>query len=196
MRSSSAPGFDLRNAVDGLREAFAPSAKPAATSDRDEGREVRAAVLVELRSRSMHGYEIIRAIETRSGGSWAPGPGAVYPTLQMLVDEALVSGEQVGERKVHSLTEAGRVAADLAEGEQRRPDGQSTSEGEAWRRGSQRDHERGPGLQAAVSLTKSGLRLAQAVSQVAQTASPERSERATALLDETRRKLYALLAEA
>jgi hypothetical protein len=40
-----------------------------------------------LAERPMHGYQIIREIEERSGGSWKPSAGSVYPTLQLLADE-------------------------------------------------------------------------------------------------------------
>lgn len=49
----------------------------------------------------MHGYQIIQAIEARTNGAWKPSPGSIYPTLQLLADEGLVTAEQVGERKVY-----------------------------------------------------------------------------------------------
>jgi len=70
--------------------------------------EVRAAVLALLAERPMHGYQIIREIEERSGGSWKPSAGSVYPTLQLLADEGVISAEESNGRKIYSLTEAGR----------------------------------------------------------------------------------------
>ncbi|MCU1526603.1 MAG: hypothetical protein JWP75_366 [Frondihabitans sp.] len=178
MRSSSSPGFDLRDAVDSLRQTFAPFATSRRGADGTGGRDIRAAILTELGDEPMHGYQIIRAIDTRSGGAWKPSPGSVYPTLQLLADEELVTAAQVGERKVYSLTEAGRLAAaELADTEQ--PE----------------EHQRGQGAQGAVALTKSGVKLAQALTQVAHSGTPEQSEHAIAIVDEARRKLYAILAE-
>jgi DNA-binding PadR family transcriptional regulator len=72
---------------------------------------VRAAVLALLAERPMHGYEVIQQIEERSGGRWRPSPGSVYPTLQMLADEGLVTGDESGGRKLFTLTEAGTAEA-------------------------------------------------------------------------------------
>ena len=53
-------------------------------------------------------------IEERSGGSWKPSPGSVYPTLQLLADEGLIKAEESSGRKTYSLTEEGREVADAA----------------------------------------------------------------------------------
>ena len=111
MSPSSTPGFDLREAVDSLRDAFGPAFGPgfAARMGGRMGRgDIRTAVLVELATEPMHGYQVIQAIETRSGGTWKPSPGSVYPTLQLLVDEGLATATQDGERKVYALTDAGK----------------------------------------------------------------------------------------
>src|SRR5580704_13470820 len=53
---------------------------------------VRQAVLALLAERPMHGYEIIQELEARTHGIWRPSAGSVYPTLQLLEDEGLVTG--------------------------------------------------------------------------------------------------------
>ncbi len=60
----------------------------------------------------MHGYEMIQEIAERSGGAWKPSPGSVYPTLQLLGGEGLIVSESEGGKKLFSLTEAGRTAAE------------------------------------------------------------------------------------
>ena len=77
--------------------------------------ELRTAILALLAERPMHGYQIIREIEERSGGSWKPSAGSVYPTLQLLADEGFVSTEESNGRKIYSLTEAGREDVASAE---------------------------------------------------------------------------------
>jgi DNA-binding PadR family transcriptional regulator len=63
----------------------------------------------------MHGYQIIQEISQRSGGSWKPSPGSVYPTLQQLEDEGLVRAQEQDGRRVYRLTEEGqRVATERA----------------------------------------------------------------------------------
>src|ERR1700712_3526997 len=107
MRGTSSPaGFDLWEAVDSLRDQLSP--KIASRMGRGD---IRTAILVSLTEEPMHGYQIIQSIEARTRGAWKPSPGSIYPTLQLLADEGLVSSEQVGERKVYSLTEAGRETA-------------------------------------------------------------------------------------
>ncbi|TDD69744.1 PadR family transcriptional regulator [Actinomadura rubrisoli] len=72
---------------------------------------VRAALLALLAERAMHGYEMIQELDNRTGGVWRPSPGSVYPTLQMLEDEGLVSSEEQGGKRLFSLTDTGREEA-------------------------------------------------------------------------------------
>ncbi|MEM9500740.1 MAG: PadR family transcriptional regulator [Pseudomonadota bacterium] len=52
--------------------------------------ELRLALLALIDEESRHGYELIKAIEDMTGGQYAPSPGAVYPTLQLLEDEGKI----------------------------------------------------------------------------------------------------------
>ena len=70
--------------------------------------DVRLAILALLREESKHGYQIIQEISERSGGSWKPSPGSVYPTVSQLADEGLVHTEKESGRTVVHLTEEGR----------------------------------------------------------------------------------------
>lgn len=83
---------------------------------RDEGRggkarrgEARHLLLDALRDGPKHGYEIIKTLEERSGGRYAPSPGTVYPTLQLLEDLGFVGAAQDAERRIYHLTEKGRA---------------------------------------------------------------------------------------
>jgi len=139
--------------------------------------EVRAAVLALLAERPMHGYQIIREIEERSGGSWKPSAGSVYPTLQLLADEGTISAEESNGRKIYSLTEAGREEVAAHHG------------AAPW---DPAGSQYGTGV---ASLPKAGIELAQAAAQVARIGSPEQVQQAVAALDEARRRLYAILAQ-
>ncbi|MGW7294935.1 PadR family transcriptional regulator [Streptomyces xiamenensis] len=55
-----------------------------------------------------HGYEVIRLLEERFQGRYAPSAGTVYPRLAKLAAEGLVTHTEEGGRKVYSLTEEGR----------------------------------------------------------------------------------------
>ncbi|MBV9852269.1 MAG: PadR family transcriptional regulator [Armatimonadetes bacterium] len=61
-----------------------------------------------LQGSPKHGYEIIKSLEERSGGQYAPSPGVVYPTLQFLAEAGLVRAEQDGDRRVFHLTDEGQ----------------------------------------------------------------------------------------
>jgi DNA-binding PadR family transcriptional regulator len=68
---------------------------------------VRYLVLDALRETPHHGYEIMAAIEERSGGAYRPSPGVVYPTLQMLEELGHVKATEKDDRKVYAITAAG-----------------------------------------------------------------------------------------
>ncbi|MFF4227848.1 helix-turn-helix transcriptional regulator [Streptomyces sp. NPDC001820] len=55
-----------------------------------------------------HGYEVIRLLEERFQGLYAPSAGTVYPRLAKLETEGLVTHATEGGRKVYSITDAGR----------------------------------------------------------------------------------------
>jgi len=72
--------------------------------------DLRYVVLRLLEEKPRHGYEIIKALEERFGGAYAPSPGAVYPTLQLLEDlgyARVVPGDEG--KKVYEITDAGRA---------------------------------------------------------------------------------------
>ncbi|BEV01125.1 PadR family transcriptional regulator [Novosphingobium olei] len=72
--------------------------------------ELRLFLLHLLGEQQRHGYELIKAIEELTGGTYAPSPGVVYPTLNLLVDEGLIAevpGE--GARKAFAATDEGRA---------------------------------------------------------------------------------------
>jgi DNA-binding PadR family transcriptional regulator len=56
----------------------------------------------------MHGYDVMRKLEEKSEGLWRPSPGSVYPTLQLLEDEDLVSIKFENDKKVYTITDEGR----------------------------------------------------------------------------------------
>ena len=71
--------------------------------------DLKYVILRLLEEKPRHGYEIIKELEARFGGSYAPSPGTVYPTLTMLEDMgyARVIPEEGG-KKIYEITEDGR----------------------------------------------------------------------------------------
>ena len=126
----------------------------------------------------MHGYQIIQELAARSGGAWNPGPGSVYPTLQAMEEQDLVTSEMDGSKRVYSLTDKGRQAAEAGEGSARTP----------W---DDMAEASGP----RVSLRQAMGSLFAAAGQVERSGSDEQIAKATEQLDQARKAIYLLLAE-
>lgn len=69
--------------------------------------DVQLLILLLLAEKPAHGYELIREIEERSQGFYAPSPGVIYPALAYLDDVGHTDAEADGKRKLHRITEAG-----------------------------------------------------------------------------------------
>src|SRR3954453_3875721 len=137
--------------------------------------DVRSAILALLDDRPMHGYEMIQELEERTGGRWTPSAGSIYPTLQLLEDEGLVTAEEVDGKRVFSLTDSGKEAV---------PD---RTEGRPWEEGD----EDSPRFEARREL----FRTIAPAKQLARADDEEQLAKAAEILKETRRKLYGILAE-
>ena len=75
-----------------------------------DGAELRLLLLALLEEQPRHGYDLIREIEERTGGAYAPSPGVIYPTLTMLdemghIDEV----KEEGTRKRFQISDSGRA---------------------------------------------------------------------------------------
>jgi DNA-binding PadR family transcriptional regulator len=125
----------------------------------------------------MHGYEMIQELEERTDGVWRPSPGAVYPALQLLEDQGLVTADAEAGKRLFSLTDTGREEA--AKAGERKP-WDDVTEGIDPQQFKLRD-SLGP--------------IAVAARQVAVAGTPDQQAAAVRILADTARKLYALLAE-
>ena len=70
--------------------------------------DLQLVLLALLADRPSHGYELIKALEERSGGFYAPSPGMVYPALTWLEEVGYASVAAEGAKKLYSITDAGR----------------------------------------------------------------------------------------
>jgi len=139
--------------------------------------DVRAAILVLLAERPMHGYEMIQQIAERSNGIWRPSPGSVYPTLQLLDDEGLIAATETdGSKKLFELTDEGRTAAQKVE----TPPWDEIAEGAD------------PGH---INLRAAMGQLFGAVAQAAHTATAEQQQRIVEIINNARREIYGILGE-
>jgi DNA-binding PadR family transcriptional regulator len=171
----------------GIGPGFGPNFGPGVgvriwrRDGRGRGRrgDVRAAILLLLAERPMHGYEMIQQIAERSNGLWRPSPGSVYPTLQLLVDEDLIAASEThgnNGKKLFELTEEGRAAAEKVE----TPPWEEIAEGVE------------PGQ---VSLGSAVSQLWSAVAQSLHVATAEQQQRIVGILNDARREIYTILGE-
>jgi DNA-binding PadR family transcriptional regulator len=138
--------------------------------------DVRAAVLRLLSESPMHGYQIIQELSARSGGAWSPSAGSVYPTLQLLADEGLIVSAETAGKKVFSLTDAGTAA--VAETVDQPAPWEDAAQGDA---GNGYREATGKFMAAAFQVGKNGTK--------AQT------DAAIEILNDARKRLYAILSE-
>ena len=139
--------------------------------------DVRTAVLILLGEEPMHGYQLMQAIADRSGGRWTPSPGAIYPTINQLEDEGLVTVTADAGRKLVTLTDAGRQYV-----EERRETSVDPFAGFA-------NAEPASDLRGLLEELHSATR------QVARSGSDEQRTEAAKILTEARRSIYLLLAD-
>ncbi|MGD2101400.1 MAG: PadR family transcriptional regulator [Acidimicrobiia bacterium] len=138
--------------------------------------DVRLAVLQLLGEEPMHGYQIMQELTDRSGGVWRPSPGSIYPTLQQLEDEGLIQADRQDGKNVFSLTEPG--ISEL-EGSDTPP---------VWERfGKEVDD-------SLIDLRDVGFQVGAAVMQIARAGSESQVAKAKEILEETRRRIYEILA--
>jgi DNA-binding PadR family transcriptional regulator len=140
--------------------------------------DVRLALLRLLAEEPRNGYQLIQAIEERSEGLWRPSPGSVYPTLAQLEDEGLIrSAETEGARRFE-ITDAGRKQLDSR-----------ADEPAPWE--SAEDDAENPLAELAPLV----IQIGKATFQVASVGDRAQRDKARALLADTRRALYRILAE-
>jgi DNA-binding PadR family transcriptional regulator len=71
--------------------------------------DLKLVILRLLEEKPRHGYEIIKELESRSGGAYSPSPGTVYPTLTMLEDLGYARAvPEEGGKKIYEITDEGR----------------------------------------------------------------------------------------
>ncbi len=137
---------------------------------------IRQAILQLLDEGPLNGYALMATIEQRSGGTWRPSPGSMYPTLSQLADEQLIQAVERNGSRRYALTDAGR---ELARGCAKAP----------W--------EARPGearsAQAELRELMHSLRLA--AGHLAREGDPGQVGRAGQLLTQARQDLYRILAE-
>lgn len=185
--SNNNSGFDLRSVLDSIGESIRAASNSMSTSMRSaevwSESGLRNAVLRALKNGPQTGHEIIGNI--RTGNEWGIRPAAakVYPLLESLLDESLVSVTMVKDRKVYKLTAAGKAAEKLIS---ESTDDVASGTNSGWNPTQWADL-RG-------TLTTASGRLAKAALDVAQHGTKEQQEAAAEAIDVARRKIHEILA--
>lgn len=179
-------GFDFQAIADSIGksirqagEALSRSAKPAELWT-EAG--LRHAILVALSDAGKTGHDVMTTIEATHEWRVRPTAAKVYPMLESLLDEQLVSVSVLKDRKVYALTKTGRSAV-KSYVEQRASD-ESSHPREA------------PAMAWSVpqsELTSASGRLAKTALEVARYGTAEQQKAAAAAIDAARRKLHEIL---
>jgi DNA-binding PadR family transcriptional regulator len=177
---------DLKNLVATLSEnlkqfgGFSPQQVREAGLLNEES--LRQAILRALAEAPKTGKQIIEHIEGESRSGFKPKPGAIYPLLENMIDEGLVSAAFKKDRKTFSITDEGTAALTetpvLSESEE----GENT----AWGLPKWVD------LRGGVPVAAS--RLAKVSLEVSQYGNKQQQEAAAKAIDEARRKIHEILA--
>ncbi len=145
--------------------------------------DIKFVLLELLKDQPRHGYELIKAMEERSAGFYRPSPGVVYPTLQLLEDEGNVTSQVVEDKRVYTITDAGRNAL------QAREAAQEGEFGPPWAR------HHGPDMPQLLELRRAAMALAESVMQVARYGTPEQVQAVKALIESASREVHSILAQ-
>ncbi|MGA6168463.1 PadR family transcriptional regulator [Amycolatopsis magusensis] len=153
-----------------------PGGHPRHGGRRGRRGDIRAAILLLLAEQPRHGYEIITEISERSDGLWKPSPGSIYPTLQLLADEGLVTATEEGGKRLFQLTDEGRAATERLDTPPWETITRDVDPNEA-------------------SLRSASMSLMAAVFQVSQAGTADQQDKAVRALNEARRTIYGVLGE-
>jgi DNA-binding PadR family transcriptional regulator len=144
--------------------------------------DVRAAILdlfAEDEGRTWNGYQLIQEIPARTDGAWRPSAGSVYPALQQLEDEGLITPQGTGRRRVYTLTDQGKTYAEAHADELR----------SSW------DAAAGMTDDDAIEFRNLIRQVMMAIMEVRRAGSAEQLAQARAVLTQARKSLYLILAE-
>ena len=185
--STSSKSFDLRELVGDLVTLVKDRASDVGQvrgSAQPNSEQIELAILASLADGSKNASEIVSALSLAAAGAWAPTTGKIHPALAKLTEVKKISAKTEGDRKIYTITKAGKSA--IKDGApQPAPEAGATRAA-----GSTRNL-----MSCDASFLKSASKLGPVMLDVAQTGSREQQQAAAAVLDEMRNKLHVILAE-
>ncbi|MDQ1914480.1 PadR family transcriptional regulator [Paenibacillus sp. GD4] len=103
-KADGSPGPLLRYRHGGSRGGFGGRGEGKRFFERGK---FKIALLELLASEPMHGYQLIKAMEEKTGGLYSPSPGSIYPNLQLLEDMQLIDSSETDGKKLYHITSEG-----------------------------------------------------------------------------------------
>lgn len=178
--------LDVRAMAESLRESVKNFGGFSPDQVRKSGRmsedDLKFEILRTLDAAAKTGFEILTSLEAANPNATKPTAAQTYPLLENMVDTKLISAEIKKDRKVFSLTKAGK--AFLAE--------------QPARESSQSTEGKMPGTPNWIDLrgdvAKASARLGTVVLDVSKNGSKEQQKQAAAAIDEARRRIHEILA--
>jgi DNA-binding PadR family transcriptional regulator len=184
--SNTSKNFDLREVFGDLlsqvKERAMDFGQPR-SSAQPTTEMIDVAVLATIAEMPKNAAEIVTALGLSSAGTWAPTVGKIHPVLDALTEAKKVSAKTDGDRKVFSITKAGKAALKDA--------------GETPFEQTKSARTNGPTmnlLNCDATFLKSATKLGPVMLDVAQTGTRDQQQAAAAVLDEMRHKLHGILA--
>ncbi|MGN6682755.1 MAG: PadR family transcriptional regulator [Devosia sp.] len=74
--------------------------------------DLRLVALYFIEHQPRHGYDLIKAIEEKTGGMYSPSPGVIYPALTFLEEANYVASTVEGNKRLYTITDEGRAHLD------------------------------------------------------------------------------------
>ncbi len=139
---------------------------------------LRYLILRSLSQKPMHGYEIMSNLSDEFGGFYRPSAGATYPILQTLEEEGYITGKDEEGRRVYSITQEGTAFLKTAEGK--------------FREITERRKEF---LQERKALNRELRNLANLIMTNYRDLTPEKADRISQIIKESRRKIDDVISE-
>ena len=183
--STSSMNFDLKELFGDLLNLVKDRAKDAAAQvTKPDADRIKSAVLSTIADEAKNAAAITRALSLASAGVWNPTNAEVQQTLNSLVDEKLASSKVDGDRKVYSITKAGKTAL------KNEPESNSAASN-----GSTTKTKFTANFTANPEFLKAASKLGPVMLDLAKTGTAAQQKAAATLLGETRDKLHQILAE-
>jgi DNA-binding PadR family transcriptional regulator len=150
---------------------------------RQRGRrgDIKIVLLALVAEKPRHGYELIKELEQRYAGFYRPSPGSVYPTLQLLEDEGLLTSVVEGGKRIYTITAAGQEQVAAQGNAAAGPMGGQRGRGEK-------------GHEGRFALRQRIMALMGGVHQVARHGTPEQVREVQNVIESATQRVYAILA--